>query len=183
MEVSVIIAENLQRICTERGLSLRQLAKLSDVNPTTLSQLAKGDGNPTINVLLKITTALKIPYTGLIEEQKKEVTIVRKNERVPLIGENPAYQIFNYFPYSAQRNFEFFYVTLDPHSKSESSGHTAKAQEYIFMISGTLCLTVDGKTLIAEAQDALCFESSSTHSYENKTDTAIQFIVVNYYPA
>ncbi|MEE0815538.1 MAG: hypothetical protein U0M13_07735, partial [Desulfovibrio fairfieldensis] len=31
--------------------------------------------------------------------------------------------------------------------------------------------------------DALCFESSSTHSYENKTDTAIEFIVVNYYQA
>lgn len=71
MEVSVIIAENLHRICTERGLSLRQLAKLSDVNPTTLSQLAKGDGNPTINVLLKITTALKIPYTGTHRRAEK----------------------------------------------------------------------------------------------------------------
>lgn len=181
-EVSKIISENLQRICAERGWSLRQVAKLSGVNTTTLAQIAKGDGNPTINVLLKITTALKIPYTALIEEQKKEVTVVRKNERVLLVGENPAYQIFNYFSYSAHRNFELFYVTLAPRSKSESSGHTAKAQEYIFMIRGTLRLTVNGTTFVAEEQDSLYFASSSSHTYENATDTEIQFMVINYYP-
>lgn len=182
IDVSNIIADNLQRICSARGLSLRQLSRISGVNNTTIAQIAKGEGNPTINVLLKITTALKIPYTALIEEPKKDVTIVRKVDRVPLVGENPAYEIFNYFPYSSQRNFELFHVTLKPHSRSESSGHTANAQEYIFVTSGTLHLTVNETTIIVNEHDALYFESSCFHAYENMTDNEIQFVVINFYP-
>lgn len=182
MNLNKIIASNLKELRTERNLSIRQLADLCGMSNVMLSQIEKGESNPTINTLLKITTALKVPYTRLIDEVRRDATIVRKSDRIPLMGESPAYQIFNYFPFSPQRNFEFFQVELEPHSKSQSSGHSKMAQEYIFVIHGTLNLLLNDKELVLNAQDAAYFESSVHHIYENKTGDPLQFISINYYP-
>jgi transcriptional regulator with XRE-family HTH domain len=54
MEVNTVIAENLKRLRTTRHLSLGKLAELSGVSKVILSQIEKGDSNPTINTLWKI---------------------------------------------------------------------------------------------------------------------------------
>jgi len=182
MDINRVIAENLAALCKEQKLSLRQLSRLSGVSISSLSLIAKGEGNPTINVLLKITAALKVPYTSLIDEIKRDVTVVRKADRINLAGENPAYQTYNYFPYAANRNFEFFYVELTAHSANESPAHSDKAQEYLFVIEGTLCLTVGKEEMVLDQHDGVWFESSAVHSYENKTDAVLKFISINYYP-
>lgn len=182
MNLNLIIATNLKQLRTERNLSIRQLSDLCGVSNVMLSQIEKGESNPTINTLLKITTALKVPYTKLIDEVQRDATIVRKSDRVPLMGESPAYQIFNYFTYSPQRNFELFYAELKPYSQSQSSAHSELAQEYIFVISGTLNLTLNNKEFMLKEQDSAFFESSYNHIYENKTGELLKFISINYYP-
>jgi transcriptional regulator with XRE-family HTH domain len=49
-----MIAENLKRLRLERNLSLGQLAELFDVSKVMISQIKKGDINPTINTIWKI---------------------------------------------------------------------------------------------------------------------------------
>ena len=61
MELNEIIAENLKRLRTERGLSLGRLAELSGVSKVMLSQVEKGESSPTINTLWKIATGLQVP--------------------------------------------------------------------------------------------------------------------------
>lgn len=63
MNINSIIAENLKTLRTERNLSLGQLAELSGISKVMLSQIEKGDTNPTINTLWKIAKGLKVPYT------------------------------------------------------------------------------------------------------------------------
>ena len=46
MELNEIIAENLKRLRTERGLSLGRLAELSGVSKVMLSQVEKGESSP-----------------------------------------------------------------------------------------------------------------------------------------
>lgn len=183
MELGNIIARNLKQLRTERNLSIRQLAEQCGVSNVMLAQIEKGDSNPTINTLLKITTALKVPYTRLIDEVQRDVTVVRKGERVLLTGENSAYKTFNYFPFSTQRNFEFFHVELEPHSSNASSAHTEKAQEYVYVIKGRLKLIIEDDQLVLNQEDAAYFESAVPHTYVNDSDDPLHFISINYYPA
>ncbi len=69
MNINSIIAENLKTLRTERNLSLGQLAELSNISKVMLSQIEKGDTNPTINTLWKIANGLKVPYTLLLEQK------------------------------------------------------------------------------------------------------------------
>lgn len=54
MSINTVIAKNLNRLRNERNLSLGQLAELSGVSKVMLSQIEKGDSNPTVNTIWKI---------------------------------------------------------------------------------------------------------------------------------
>ena len=58
MNLNEIIAVNLKRLRAERGFSLGKLSELSGVSKVMLSQIEKGESNPTINTLWKIAGGL-----------------------------------------------------------------------------------------------------------------------------
>ena len=110
----ICIGENLRRLRTERNLSLGQLAKTSEISKGILSEIEKGNSNPTINTILKIADGLSIPYTALLEEPEKECDLVRKEDTELQQDDFGTYRLRCYFPCSASRNFEYFQMELDP---------------------------------------------------------------------
>ena len=56
------IGEAIREIRKEKGLSQQELANLSNISQTYLSQLEVGDRfRPTLDILLKISKALEVP--------------------------------------------------------------------------------------------------------------------------
>ena len=182
MELGKIIAINLNELRTERNLTLGQLSKISGISKAMLSDIEKGNSNPTINTLWKIANGLNVPYTRLMEGIEKEATVIRKSEPTVQTGETDHYRIYCYFTNTPVRNFELFYVELDDHSSNATIGHSEKAQEYIYVIQGALVLQTDMGNHLLNAGDALVFDSSIGHTYINDQDTLLTFIVINYYP-
>ena len=112
MELNEIIAENLKRLRTERGLSLGRLAELSGVSKVMLSQVEKGESSPTINTLWKIATGLQVPYTQLIDIQATKPFFVPKAESA-LVDDGKGYRVYHYNRAEGSRDFEFFNSELD----------------------------------------------------------------------
>lgn len=52
----------------QKGLSQEKLAELSELHPTYIGQLERGEKNPTVMSILKIATALEIPPEKLISD-------------------------------------------------------------------------------------------------------------------
>ena len=182
MELSSIIASNLKKLRTERNLSLGQLSDISGVSKVMLSQIEKGESNPTINTIWKIANGLKVPYTKLIDEVKNDTVVIRKSDCIEQTGETPAYRVFAYYNTNPIRNFELFHVELDAHSSNDSIGHSEKSQEYIFVTSGQLILKTPAQDYTLQLGDSIFFDPSVHHAYINSKDTATTFIVINYYP-
>lgn len=182
MDLGKVIAVNLKDLRTERNLTLGQLSKLSGISKAMLSDIEKGNSNPTINTIWKIANGLNVPYTRLMENVEKEATVIRKEEPVVQTGETEHYRIHCYFTNTPIRNFEFFYVELDSNSSNATIGHSEKAQEYIYIIKGELVLQTEAGDHRLNEGDALVFDSSIGHTYRNEKDTLLAFIVINYYP-
>ena len=161
MQINSIIGENLKKLRLERNLSLRQLSEIADLSTVMLSQIEKGDANPTINTIWKITDALHVPYTSLLEKH---------------------YRIFCYYANSPERNFELFELELDAMSSYTSVGHPAQSQEYIIVIEGELEMKVNDEHHRLKREDSLLFSSSSPHDYCNYTDRLAKAYIINYYP-
>ena len=80
MDLGQQIGANLKQLRTERGLTLGQLSSLAGISKAMLSELEKGNANPTINTLWKIANGLKVPYTRLMEGAEPTATLVRREE-------------------------------------------------------------------------------------------------------
>ena len=182
MDLGKNIAANLKALRTERGLTLGELSRLSGISKAMLSDMEKGGSNPTINTIWKLANGLNVPYTKLMDGTEGEATVVRRSEPEAQAGESSHYRVYCYFRSTPTRNFELFYVELDPRSTNASIGHSGRAQEYIYIIRGELSLRTEAGAYTLGAGDALMFDSTLDHTYENRLDTPVNFLVINYYP-
>ncbi|MCI1208098.1 MAG: XRE family transcriptional regulator [Treponema sp.] len=182
MELNDIIAANLNRLRTGRHLSLGQLAELSGISKVMLSQIEKGDANPSINTIWKIARGLKVPYTKLLDEPARNAVLVKKTDGREQENEENTCRIFCYFTSTPTRNFELFRMELDPHSSNDSVGHSEKSEEYVYVTDGELVLQTDGTSYTLQEGDAISFDSSKPHTYSNLQDRPLTCIVINYYP-
>ena len=183
MEINQIVAENLKRLRTERNLSLGQLSAISEVSKVMLSQIEKGETNPTINTLWKIANGLKVPYTTLLDQQLKETTVLKKSEISVQLDDNDRYRLYCYYTNNPHRNFELFQIELDAGNSHISVGHSEKSQEYIMVIEGELTLTVNDQSYLLQPNDTIEFDAATKHVYTASGSVTMKAVIINYYPA
>lgn len=181
MNLNATIAANLKRLRQERGLSLSQLADLSDVSKVMLSQIERAESNPTINMIWKIANGLKVPYTLLIDEQKNDPEHVPKAERQSQNDLEGHYRIFKYYSSTPARNFDLFSIELDPGVTQQSIGHSEMSQEYLLVTEGTLELETKPSRFILHQEDAICFDAGLEHSYTNPGSVVTKALLIIYY--
>lgn len=78
MAMNSVVSRNIQRIRTERKLSLAELARRAGVSKQTLSKIEQGQGNPTIGTLEEVARALSVRIGGLLTEWGSPVLLRRK---------------------------------------------------------------------------------------------------------
>ena len=83
-----VIAVALRRERQRAGLSAAELARRADIAKSTVSQLESGSGNPSIETLWAISTALGIPFARLVSPPRGGVQLIRAGEgpTVPAAG-------------------------------------------------------------------------------------------------
>lgn len=183
MELNLVIAENLKRLRLERNLSFGQLAKSSGVSKVMLSQIEKGNTNPTINTIWKIAKALKIPYTVLIDKHRHDNQIIKKEDLKKQANEEKTFHTYCYYGATPQRNFELFLLEMDSGANFKAIGHYEKLQVHLFVIEGKLLLTLNNEDYFIEKEESICFDSNIPHSFTNCGDVNLKAIIVNFYPA
>lgn len=179
MEIGDVIAYNLKRLREERHLSLGQLAEMAGVSKVMLSQLEKGSSNPTINTIWKITGALQLPYTSLLEMPESDVIHVEKKSLHEL--EEDGYHIFNYYAKDASRDFELYQIEMDKGCVHGSIGHSTDSTEYIMVVEGKMILEVNGKSYNLGTDDGFCFGAAVPHVYKQVGDRKTKMVLmINY---
>lgn len=74
-QVSLKIGERLKEIRNTKHLTLDEVAELTGVSKPMLGQIERGQSSPTINVLWKISTGLKIPLSFFADSQKRSIQL------------------------------------------------------------------------------------------------------------
>lgn len=93
------VSENLKRIRQSKGMSLDQVAEQTGVSKSMLAQIEKGTANPSIGVLGKITSGLRIEFQRLIDPPRVDYALISPDDLVPtkeLLGQ---YRVWTCFPY------------------------------------------------------------------------------------
>ena len=67
MDLNRAVAENIKRIRKSKKLSMERTAELAGVSRSMLGQIERGEANPSVAILGKIASALKVPAEVLLE--------------------------------------------------------------------------------------------------------------------
>lgn len=62
-------------VCKEKGITITQLAEILGIKQESLSRAI--NGNPTLDTLQKIATALNVPVSGLFDEVQPNDNVIR----------------------------------------------------------------------------------------------------------
>jgi len=73
-----LFGEVLREIRKEKGLSQDDLSKTSGIDRTFISQIERGDSNPSIEYLLKISRSLDVKASDLILRLENKILASQK---------------------------------------------------------------------------------------------------------
>ncbi len=179
MEIGKVIAHNLKKLREERNLSQGQLADMAGVSKVIISQIEKGDSNPTVNTIWKLTGALGLPYTSLLEMEAARAEHLKKADVSELVEDK--YHIFSYYPKNADRNFEIYQIEMEGGCNHSSIGHSSNSYEYVMLTEGRIIIRVNDIEYVLEEDDALYFDASVPHCYINEeAQTAKMLLIIQY---
>ena len=128
-QISLKIGERLKEIRNTRQLTLDDVAELTGVSKPMLGQIERGQSSPTINVLWKISTGLKIPLSFFCRQQEAEYTLAGLDKEDAITEENGGMRAYPLFPFDPVRNLEAFYIEFDAGVRHESLPHVAGVEE------------------------------------------------------
>ena len=178
--ITSVIAGNLQGIRKERQMTLQDLADATGVSKSMLGEIERGASNPTITVLWKISTGLKISISHLIHEQ---AATCRKVEEKDWRGlhDTPT-NIALIFECDHTRNFEVYHMEFQPGSEHPSTNHEKGVMEYIMTYEGRFKIILDKQSFELSQGESLLFEADSPHSYLNDGQALAKAYSIIYYP-
>ena len=81
--LSYNVAVNLKQIRLSKGMSLGEVAEQTGVSKSMLAQIEKGTANPSLGVLGKITSGLRIEFQTLIDAPREDFCLVNPKEIIP----------------------------------------------------------------------------------------------------
>lgn len=169
------IGNVLKRVRFERGLTLEETAGLTGVSKAMLGQIERGESNPTVSTLWKISAGLRISFSELLGSETNEYEIIAIDDIEPVYESDNKMILFDVFPFDPMSGFEYFYIKLLPGAKHVSTPHQSSAEEYIVVTEGTLLLEVEGRSYELAAPSAFKFKANENHTYSNPYSTEVIF--------
>jgi transcriptional regulator with XRE-family HTH domain len=173
------IGPKVRELRIQRGMSLQQLATLSDVSAAAIHKIERGGMVPTITTLLKIAAAFNRPVSYFVEEQPGEnrpVAHVRKDGRGPIFTAHRGIELAGISgPYG-----RFFLAgavaTVQPGANSGDKPMEHPGEELIFILDGSFEIDVDGQHFFLDEGDSLHFRTDRPHRWHNTTSKPIKAV-------
>lgn len=170
------IAINLKRIRKAKGMSLDVVAEQTGVSKSMLSTIEKGDANPSVGVLGKIISGLRIDLQDLTQPPMKDSYLVDIQKLSPTKAVEGQYHVWTCFPIADNRAVEIYRIDIEPGGVYESGSHGERTKEYIAMLEGTLSVRLEDGIHVVSQNQFFRFESDQPHTYFNTGTDRLSFM-------
>lgn len=167
------IAINLRRIRKSKKMSLDTLAEQTGVSKSMLAQIERAEANPTIGILGKIVSGLRIEFDDLIKGPKIDHYLLSVKDLVPTKEADGQYRVYTCIPITENKIFELYRIDIEPKGRYISGSHGEGTYEYITVMSGTLTLLIEHQKYYLTKDDIFKFDTDRKHIYYNEQDEKV----------
>ncbi|ACZ00447.1 MULTISPECIES: helix-turn-helix domain-containing protein [Thermomonospora] len=176
--IGAAVARTVRSLRAGHGWSLDQLAVRAGVSKGVLVALEQGRGNPNLGTLIRISQALGVPLTRLVQVEEEPAVRVFPPERQVVLWRGPDGGSGVLLAGSEARpSVELWRWELRPGEPRHSDPHAPGTREILYVEEGTLTVTVDGQSHPVEAGSAALFAGDRPHSYSNEGTTVCRFVL------
>jgi len=179
----VTIGDRIKRIREEKGLSYEEISNLTGFDVDLLAMMEKGESQPPIGVLVKLSKALDAAFSRLLSGfGNKLYSVTRKDERklVSRSASPKGKQLYTYqslAPEVQGRHMESLIVTLEENPDQELSVHDG--EEFIFVLEGGVVVKIGDDRFVLEPGDSIYYLSTTPHLLSAKKDRAVILAVIH----
>ncbi|WP_432646443.1 helix-turn-helix domain-containing protein [Mitsuokella sp.] len=170
------ISINLKHIRKAKGMSLDVVAEQTGVSKSMLASIERGTANPSIGVIDKILSGLRIKLADLTQVPTKDAYLVDVDKIAPTKDVPGEYRVWTCFPIADNHVVEIYRIDVEAGGTYWSGGHGERTKEYVFVLQGTLSLELaDGGTFTIKTGEAFRFASEDDHVYRNHGREKVSF--------
>lgn len=159
------IAAALVRERQRAGLSLAEVARRAGIAKSTLSQLESGVGNPSVQTLWSLSTALQVTFAELVEPPRSPVTLVRAGEGPSVASATAEYRTALLSAGRAGVRRDIFRLTAEPDLIHRSEPHAPGAVEHVVMGRGRALVGPADEPVELGPGDYLAYPGDSAHVF------------------
>ncbi len=172
------IGEKIRSIRQDRGITLEQLANETGQSIATLEKIESGNMVPPVGTLLSISRALEVESSQFLKqpEASKESRVRAFRDRTT----NYAYETLS--PGAQHKHLKAFKITIEASRKHEGVGYSHEGEEFVYVLSGAVDITVGEHVNHLEKGESLHFNSGVAHHLVNPLAKKAELLVVIYAP-
>ena len=161
------IGTNLHRIRKSKGMSLDFVAEQTGVSKSMLAQMEKGNANPSIGVLGKIVSGLRINFDDLLSTPLQDSYLVDVDALTPTKEVAGKYRVWTCFPIADNHMVEIYRIEIAPGQEYVSGGHGERTREYVSVMEGRMKIKTAEWERELGSKEVLRFETDQDHTYSN----------------
>lgn len=186
------IAGNMKLLRKEQSLSQEQLSERSGVPRSTIASLERGEGNPTLQVLMGISQGLGVTIAELLAQRQPRASVHRREaharypqQLITMSKAQSAHTIeLQRLSPSHARYLVIDEVTLMRGEKFVAQPHPPGTEEYFYPVEGSFQIEVANDHFTIHECDVLRFDGDQKHAYAcaDTSDRARGFSVVVQIP-
>jgi transcriptional regulator with XRE-family HTH domain len=178
------LGKRVKKLRGDRGWSLEELASVSGVSRSMLSEIEREKANPTLTVTFRIARAFGLTLQELIESAEasaSKIQIIRASDRAQVFRSDKQHEIRTLSPLNLEKDVEFYEVRLRPGGALRSQPHFEGTREFLTVEEGSVRIESDQDTDELTKGDSGTYRADVAHAIVNtgKAD-ALVFLVVIY---
>jgi quercetin dioxygenase-like cupin family protein len=163
------VGEKLRAMRLRKKIGLVQLGKHTGLSLALLSKIERSLMFPTLPTLLRIAMVFGVGLDFFFSDQRKRhaLGVVRRKERVRFTAQEKGL-IFNFecLDFAAvERKLNAYYAEFGTAPAGKAASHQHNGAEFVYVLDGTLGLTVGTQDNTLRAGDSIYFDASVAHSY------------------
>lgn len=172
-----VLAAALRRERERIGMSLSELAKQAHLAKSTLSQLESGAGNPNVETLWSLASALDLPVSRLIDPPRPKIGVVRNGEGAAMLSEQGDYaaSLMSPGPAGATRDIYRLNVELGPGRISEP--HSVGLVEHVIIGTGRALVGPTSNPVELGPGDYMVYPGDVEHMFQALTPGVLATLI------
>jgi len=167
-EVLAEVGPRLRRIRKERGATLAGLSAVTGISVSTLSRLESGLRKPSLELLLPIARAHKVPLDELVGAPPVQDPRVRAK---PIERHGRTY-----WPLTRQPGGLQAFKVQVPQGNGEPDPRTHEGYEWLYVLSGRLRMVLGEHDVVLSPGEAAEFDTRVPHWFGSTGEGPVEFL-------